>query len=649
MEIKNVSEPVFGRWYIDEELGSGSFGTVYRIKRENFGKMYYSALKVIQIPQNDSEIQAIRNELSDDQSVMDYYTGFVQDFAKEIELMSELKGNTNIVSFEDHDFIRNPDGIGWTILIRMELLAPLNDFITESDITVNDVIKLGIDICTALELCEERHIIHRDIKPGNIFISAEGNYKLGDFGIARELEKTTGGLSKKGTYTYMAPEVYLGKPYNDSVDIYSLGLVMYQLLNRNRAPFLPDYPTPLTHTDKENAFARRMRGERLPDITRIPKPLNDVVKKACAYEPFERYRSASEFKAALNSILRSNAPVEAVPFSYNDSYQPPSNIDPMAPVTVIPSNNPSTAPSYQPLIQPVPSAETMAKKPLDLKKVIIPIAAVVVIAIIALVFVLTRPEPIDLKITTTSASGEFVTEEPTETMKVSKDRYEYNAKELNNIFINNPTAAKLRFPNGDELARADFYSDYTEIEFFESNGSQYINTGFKTTPNTTFETKFMTKESLNDTNLFGSRVDKGNQDLSVWVNTSENKGIAMHVMSQGEIDTHWIYKEQLKGVPITLKYEIHDVDSTTKIDRIFINGKKYYDQECNKVTFEPQFRAYLFGYNHSGTPRGMGKFKLYYFKLYDNKELVRDFIPVLDSDENACLFEKVEGRFYYPE
>ena len=642
MEIKNVSQPIFGRWYIDEELGSGSYGTVYKIKRENFGKTYYSALKVIQIPQNDSEIQAIRNELSDDQSVKDYYTDFVQDFAKEIELMAELKGNSNIVSFEDHDFIQKLDGIGWTILIRMELLAPLNDFITQSDITFNDVIKLGIDICTALELCEERRIIHRDIKPGNIFISAEGNYKLGDFGIARELEKTTGGLSKKGTYTYMAPEVYLGKPYNSSVDIYSLGLVLYQLLNRNRAPFLPEYPIPVTYTEKENAFARRMRGERLPDIPKVPKMLNDVVKKACAYEPFERYRSATEFKSALTAALNASAQPQNISF-YNDPWQPPSNIDSITPPTARPSGNPTLRPEPEPVqVMPAP------KKAFNPLYLIIPLAALIIAGIIILIAVTRSPARLASQSGETAITSQWNPFE-SKTLTVSKNRYEYKARDINDIFINNPDKEKIKFADDNVVERDKFFSDYTENSFFESNGHQYFDTGFKTTPNTTFETKFETKESLNDTNLFGSRIDKGNQDLSVWINTSDTKGIAMHVMSKGEIDTHWIYTEKFKNTPVTLKYDIKNADSDTKTDQIFVNGKKCYEQKCGKISFDPKFRAYLCACNHNGNPKGMGKFRIFYFKIYDDGELVRDFIPVLDSDDQACLFEKVEGRFYYPQ
>ncbi|MGN0962766.1 MAG: protein kinase, partial [Clostridia bacterium] len=124
-----------------------------------------------------------------------------------------------------------------------------------------DLIKLGIDMCRALELCRKKEIIHRDIKPENIFISEDGNFKLGDFGVAANADKTLGGLSKKGTYSFMAPEVYKADPYGPTVDIYSLGIVLYRLLNNLNEPFLVDNSE---IDDYAKAFEWRMKGEQLP-------------------------------------------------------------------------------------------------------------------------------------------------------------------------------------------------------------------------------------------------------------------------------------------------------------------------------------------------------------------------------------------------
>ena len=214
-------ERVFKDWTIDKCVGEGAFGKVYRITREDFGHIYEAALKVIEVPQAQSEVDAVRNDGMSEQNVTEYFRSVVEDIVDEFALMSRLKGNSNIVSYEDHSVVPKKDGFGWDIYIRMELLTPLFSHIKEHKMTVRDVIQLGIDICHALEVCQKYNIIHRDIKPENIFVSDIGTYKLGDFGIARQLEKTSSGLSKKGTFTYMAPEVYKGLEYNSTVDIYS--------------------------------------------------------------------------------------------------------------------------------------------------------------------------------------------------------------------------------------------------------------------------------------------------------------------------------------------------------------------------------------------------------------------------------------------
>jgi len=166
-----------------------------------------------------------------------------------------------------------------------------------------DIIRLGIDICKALELCQRYNIIHRDIKPENIFISDNRDYKLGDFGIARTIERTTSGLSKKGTYSYMAPEVYAGREYGFSVDTYSLGLVLYRMLNKNRGPFLPQPPEAITFSSREQALARRMSGEALPRPFYGEGRLGEIVLKACAFDPKDRYSSPQQLRQELEAIL----------------------------------------------------------------------------------------------------------------------------------------------------------------------------------------------------------------------------------------------------------------------------------------------------------------------------------------------------------
>jgi len=305
--------PLWGSWHIESLIGEGSFGKVYKVRKEEFGKTYYSAVKIISIPQNEADLRHMRNEGLDDVSVRSYFQAFVSDILQEIDLMSQLRGNSNIVSFDDHKVIERTDGFGWDILIRMELLQSLSERCMEQPMDEAEVVKLGIHICRALELCARTKTIHRDIKPDNIFVSAYGDYKLGDFGIARQIERTMTGLSKKGTYTYMAPEVFKGDEYGASVDFYSLGIVMYRLLNKNRTPFLPAFPAPIMPADRDASLQRRMKGEALPPIPGVSVALNAIILKACAFDRTARFATATEMRETLEGYTVGKSEIIAAP------------------------------------------------------------------------------------------------------------------------------------------------------------------------------------------------------------------------------------------------------------------------------------------------------------------------------------------------
>ena len=287
-------------WETVRKIGTGSFGTVYEIERDLFGKKEKAALKLISIPQNESDIDELYGNGFDDASITAHFQNYLADIVREYSLMAEMKGHTNVVYCDDIRYVQHDDGFGWDIYIKMELLTPMMKALGK-EVTDEQVIKLGRDICNALVLCKSRNIIHRDIKPQNIFISNDGDYKLGDFGIAKTAEKTSGG-TKIGTYNYMAPEVYNNEPYGHAADIYSLGLVMYWLLNERRMPFNPLPPAVPTASEMDEARLRRFQGEPIPAPAHGSGELKQIVLKACAYDPKERYQSAAEMLSALESI-----------------------------------------------------------------------------------------------------------------------------------------------------------------------------------------------------------------------------------------------------------------------------------------------------------------------------------------------------------
>ena len=174
-------EKVWPEWQIVRNLGEGSYGKVYEVVRNDLGGSFRAALKVISIPKNRSEYESILREGMDERSATSYFHGMMADIVKEFALMEKLKGNTNIVAYEDHSIVQHEDGRGWDVLIRMEYLTPFNEYIKNHSLSEEDIIRFGKDISRALALCERHQIIHRDIKPENVFVSDFGDFKLGDF------------------------------------------------------------------------------------------------------------------------------------------------------------------------------------------------------------------------------------------------------------------------------------------------------------------------------------------------------------------------------------------------------------------------------------------------------------------------------------
>ena len=299
---KELPVSAWPEWKIIEKIGEGSFGKVYKAQRTERGKSFYSAIKIINIPGSQSELNSVRSETGDEQSTRQYFQNLVEECIQEISTMEYFRGNSYIVSVEDFKVMEYLDVIGWEISIRMEYLTSFMDYCAEKQLTEKEVIKLGMDLSKALEYCRKLKIIHRDIKPENIFVSRFGDFKLGDFGIARELERTMSGFSKKGTYSYMAPEMYKGEKYDSRVDIYSLGIVLYRLMNHNRLPFMSLEKQFITYRDKENALNKRVAGEQMSAPVDAGTQFARIIMKACAYDPAQRYQTPEELYSVLDDL-----------------------------------------------------------------------------------------------------------------------------------------------------------------------------------------------------------------------------------------------------------------------------------------------------------------------------------------------------------
>ena len=281
---------------IEEEIGEGAYGTVYRVCCGDRDL----AMKYVRIPRSDKEAALLSRRLGGMDKAKAYYRGAAEKFAEETRLLQQFRDHPNIVSIED--FKMQETETGFEIFILMECLKSLPEYQTTHLMDEKAAVHLGLDVCDALIACRKASIIHRDLKPDNILVTEDGTFKICDFGVAKHLEKTFTENSVKGTFTFMAPEVYHGKKYDHRADIYSLGLILYSLMNRGREPFLSSEKRMIGYKDKEDAMNRRMNGEALPLPAEASPELAQILLKACAYYPEKRYMAAEDLKKDLLSL-----------------------------------------------------------------------------------------------------------------------------------------------------------------------------------------------------------------------------------------------------------------------------------------------------------------------------------------------------------
>lgn len=332
-----------------------------------------AALKVLRVPESDLEIDQIALQGMSRENTDQFYEKQVADIRNEIKIMQKFVGNSHLVSYEDYVIRKRPDNIGWDIYIRMELLTALPDYAEQHPLDEQTTMKLALDISKGLRDCHQNGIIHRDIKPQNIFVTEEGRFKLGDFGLSRAIPGTQSVLSFKGTPAYMAPEVYRMASTDARSDIYSLGIVLYQCLNDNLLPFVSETEM-ITPESIETAKLRRLNGEAVPVPAHGSPDLQSIVVKSMAFHPEDRFQTAGEMYNALSAV------------SHGESISLESGILPQTPVKTETTTALKT--TALPRTEAEPAGKSRkSKRPVSLIAVSIVLAAIIVGAIGGIWFV----------------------------------------------------------------------------------------------------------------------------------------------------------------------------------------------------------------------------------------------------------------------
>ncbi|MBR6428267.1 MAG: protein kinase [Clostridia bacterium] len=325
MERIKPFEPLFGSWYADSVLSRADDGVWYRAKRTANGAEEYCRIKLVPIPAEKRIVDRLKEEGLDEEGLKAFYDKRMEELNRETGCAKLLHGYANILEYAETALIPREGGEGADMLIRTELLPSLAELTAKAPLDRGEVIDMGAEIATALEACTMEGVVHGAVSPVSVFRAEDGSFRLGGFEKARE--KGLGGRpAEPGPYS--APEIYKGEADSERTDIYSLGLIMYRLMNRGRLPLLPNSPEPYTESMMESAAMRRIAGAKLPAPCDADEALSRVILKAVACDPRDRYQSARELRQDLAQLKYSRVPEEEAEADVSEVLTPPAAEEP---------------------------------------------------------------------------------------------------------------------------------------------------------------------------------------------------------------------------------------------------------------------------------------------------------------------------------
>jgi serine/threonine protein kinase len=266
----------YGRYEVVDEIGKGSMGVVYRAYDPQINR--HIALKLLRQDRVTSE------EL-------------VQRFLKEAQAMGGLS-HPNIATVYDTGRDHG------TIFIAMEILRgkSLKDLMAEKTLNLNEIVHIGVQVAEALDFAHQKGIVHRDIKPSNIIIDPNGNAKITDFGIAH-IEDPAGNQQTipgqiLGTPLYMSPEQVMSNPVDGRSDLYSLGVILYEMATGT---------TPFKGENLAAIFQAILQGTpRAPELDGSPvsRNLSNLIMKSLNKDPAKRFQTGLEMAQPLKGCLQ---------------------------------------------------------------------------------------------------------------------------------------------------------------------------------------------------------------------------------------------------------------------------------------------------------------------------------------------------------
>ena len=290
-----MATTVFGTWEVGKPLGTGTYGKVYEITNHDGTKGAYKVMKIpVELKDSPDSFPKKTQEMC--------LKEVKRDILGSIKYLQLNDKGKYFASYEDYSFTPSDDFKTLTLKIRMEWLMSLSEITAQTALSEDEILRLAINVCNCLEQCRKMNYVYANLKPNNIFITPK-RCKLGDFGNFGYYEPSNMNVSMRKTQEYMAPEMIKFGEINYTSDTYSLGLIMYSLLNNNRLPFIPKYEKTVGINDINTAIEKRCNNYIFPDPDNGSLAIRKIITKACSSSPSARYQSPSEMKEDLLFVL----------------------------------------------------------------------------------------------------------------------------------------------------------------------------------------------------------------------------------------------------------------------------------------------------------------------------------------------------------
>ncbi len=286
----------------EERILSSHPGSTCRLMRNSKTEESF-VLKQLSVPASDCQIRALilSGAYPDEAAVHEYYTRVVKEIEHELTIGTQLAAASAYAAAIGMQSVPKDTGIGYDVYILYPLYVPLSDLLAESAITGLRAFNLGMDVCDALEACREAGYLFGNVKPENIYLMKNGRFLLGDLGLTGLEDLQYACVPEEYIGPYSAPELSeITASLNMTVDLYSLGMVLYRIYNGNHGPFEDEV------ADEAMAEKLRMTGKPLPTPIYADYELTGIILKACAFQPKDRFQTPAELKQALTLYMQRN-------------------------------------------------------------------------------------------------------------------------------------------------------------------------------------------------------------------------------------------------------------------------------------------------------------------------------------------------------